>query len=343
MELRLFRAQFEEEFGLNWHDSGFARDSPRYNEYIASCKRNLAQVNDPKLREILWPKFDLWCRRVLFHSEFYPCLNEPHVKLIQERIVRIEKDGVLSADQDSRDKVADPNAKQIKREYDILIYATGWAIAGGKPAPFPILGEGGLELMLRSVNLDHGTVPELQTYAGVMNSNFPNLICPGGALGVPLSGLFARSGVRSKSIGFGPKKTHFDSLPFSADSVIDTIEMHVAYAVEIIKYCLAKGIRSIVPKHEAVLRWVRRVDEGTNGTPVGTQADCSGFLALRRADGTENRRIYFPGLPAQLGKILQYPVWSDFEMVEEQGRWELPKPPLISRLDEAYQRVHLVV
>lgn len=155
MEYRMYRAQFEQDFAEKWFQAGFQRESAGYKHYMESARRNLQVLKDEKLREIMWPEvgfqglgrsrplqpecsprlsnpqFDLWCRRVLFHNEFYPAINMPHVELIQERIVRIEKDGIVTADQNSRDKVIDPNAKEIKREYDIIVYATGWVGLGG--------------------------------------------------------------------------------------------------------------------------------------------------------------------------------------------------------------------
>jgi hypothetical protein len=61
------------------------------------------------------------CRRVLFHSEFYPAFSRPNCELVQQRVVRIEKDGIVTADQNARDKVIDPNAKEIKREHDVIV------------------------------------------------------------------------------------------------------------------------------------------------------------------------------------------------------------------------------
>lgn len=124
MELRLYRAKFEQEFALTWFETGFVRGAPRYNAYLESAKRNLQQVQDPALREKLWPEFDLWCRRILFHNDSYKALNLPYVHYLTEKIRRIEKDGVVTTTQNSRDESDDPNAEEIKREYDVIIWAT---------------------------------------------------------------------------------------------------------------------------------------------------------------------------------------------------------------------------
>ena len=41
---------------------------------------------------------------------------------------------------------------------------------------------------------------------------------------------------------------------------------------------------------------------------------------------------------------MKFPVYSDFESVEQAGgqRWEIPVAPNPSKLDEAYQGVHIV-
>jgi cation diffusion facilitator CzcD-associated flavoprotein CzcO len=122
IEYRLYRAQFEQDFAQAWYEAGFKRDSEGYRRYIESARRNLeSNIKDESLRRTLWPDFQLWCRRLLFHSDFYPSIARENVELVQQRIVRIEKDGIVTADQDSRDKVIDPNAKELKREHDVIV------------------------------------------------------------------------------------------------------------------------------------------------------------------------------------------------------------------------------
>lgn len=181
MELRLFRARFEQEFGAAWYETGFVRGAPWHTKYLESAKRNLDQLKDPELKKKLTPDFDLWCRRILFHNDFYPALNQDNVEYVSERIVRLEKDGIVTAKQDSRETVIDPTAPEVKREFDIVIYATGWAATGGKAAPFDAIGVDGTTFTTRLLNLDYGGPEdmEMQTYQGVMLDKFPNLFTPG--------------------------------------------------------------------------------------------------------------------------------------------------------------------
>ncbi|KAI9032962.1 hypothetical protein DFJ74DRAFT_726035 [Hyaloraphidium curvatum] len=315
LELRSFRAKFEYTFAKNWHDTAFREGSDEYKKTVESARRNLeTNIKDPKLREILWPTFHPWCRRVLFHDQFYPALNRPNVELVQERIVRIEKDGIVTALQDPRDPVPDEKAELKKREFDVIIYATGWAITGGKPAGIPILGVGGIDYPIRMMNIDEGGLEnmEMQQYFGVMLDKFPNFFTPGNALGLPLY------------------------------SVIEAIETHIDFACKVIGHAIRNGIKAISPTHEAVLAWCKRIDDGVKGTPTGTRSSCSGYYAVQKADGTETRRIYFPGMPSELAAIMRYPVWSDFEATKADRPWIVPQPPKESMLDMAYSGIHIV-
>lgn len=101
------------------------------------CKNHLFNaIKDPKLREVFLPTYAPWARRMCYSDEFYPSLVQPHVEVAFEKLVRIEKDGIVSSTQspllgvnsgvgvtfDVRD---DPNAVEKKREVDIIIWATG--------------------------------------------------------------------------------------------------------------------------------------------------------------------------------------------------------------------------
>jgi cation diffusion facilitator CzcD-associated flavoprotein CzcO len=86
MEMRMYRAKFEQEFALTWFETGFVHGSPRWQKYMDSFRRNVDQVKDESLRKSLEPDFDLWCRRALFSSTFYPTLNLPHVEYVMQKI-----------------------------------------------------------------------------------------------------------------------------------------------------------------------------------------------------------------------------------------------------------------
>lgn len=77
------------------------------------CRRHLAKVKDPVLREKLTPKFELGCRRLIFSDTFYDAIQKPNVELVTEGIQRIEPKGVRTKD-------------GRLHEFDVLVMATGF-------------------------------------------------------------------------------------------------------------------------------------------------------------------------------------------------------------------------
>ncbi len=77
------------------------------------CRRHLAQVKDPVLREKLTPKFELGCRRLIFSDQFYKSIQKPGVSLVTEGIQRIEPKGIRTKD------------GQL-HELDVIVTATGF-------------------------------------------------------------------------------------------------------------------------------------------------------------------------------------------------------------------------
>lgn len=77
------------------------------------CRRHLAQVQDPVLREKLTPKFELGCRRLIFSDQFYKAIQKPGVSLVTEGIQRIEPKGIRTKDGELH-------------ELDVIVTATGF-------------------------------------------------------------------------------------------------------------------------------------------------------------------------------------------------------------------------
>lgn len=97
------------------------------------CRKNLDDnVPDPVLRARLTPDYQATCKRLIFCSDFYPAIGRPHAHLITESIVKIEPEGVLTAD------------GQLHK-LDVLLLATGF-----NPAAFilptRVTGEDGVDL-----------------------------------------------------------------------------------------------------------------------------------------------------------------------------------------------------
>lgn len=179
MSYRLWKAKFEYDFAHRWVFGALEDGSPDQQWCIDDARHNLeSNIKDERLRKILWPDFPLWCRRTVYHDDFYPSLTRPNVELVQERIVRIEEDGIRSALQDPRDKVIDPSAPEVKREFDIIVWATGWAATGNKKPSAPVIGRNGIEFGKRAINIVPDGVEKLsyQGYLGIMLDEFPNYV-----------------------------------------------------------------------------------------------------------------------------------------------------------------------
>ncbi len=65
------------------------------------------------LRRKVWPDYTFGCKRVLFSSMFLPALQRPNVELVTESIVRVEPNGIVTAD-------------GTEHELDCIIWATGF-------------------------------------------------------------------------------------------------------------------------------------------------------------------------------------------------------------------------
>lgn len=77
------------------------------------CRRHLATVKDPVLREKLTPKFEVGCRRLIFSDAFYDAIQKPAVELVTDAIERIEPKGIRTKD-------------GKLHELDVLVTATGF-------------------------------------------------------------------------------------------------------------------------------------------------------------------------------------------------------------------------
>lgn len=129
--------------------------TPKSEEFTAIARANLeAQIADPVLREKLWPDYPLGCKRVLLSDDFYPAMVRPNVSLVTDRILRIEPDGVRTAD-------------GCLHELDLIVYATGFETTSLLGVT-DITGRAG-----RSLRNEWGGVP--QAYFGMAVAGFPNL------------------------------------------------------------------------------------------------------------------------------------------------------------------------
>jgi cation diffusion facilitator CzcD-associated flavoprotein CzcO len=148
---------------------GFAVDPRLMAPMEALARRHLAkQVPDPGLRARLTPDYTIGCKRILLSSDYYPALQRPNVELVTDRIKEILPHGVVTGD----------GSGQRSREFDALIYATGFRVVDSA-TELNVTGRGG-------VKLTDAWQDGIEAYRGITVAGFPNLFMllgPNTALG----------------------------------------------------------------------------------------------------------------------------------------------------------------
>ncbi len=122
-------------------------------------KKIRARVNDPKIAEKLIPRdHGYGTRRVPLESGYYEVFNQPNVELVDVRetpIERITAKGIKTSDRE--------------REFDIIVYATGFDAITGAFDRIDIRGRGGQRLREKWAEGP-------QTYLGLQVAGFPNML-----------------------------------------------------------------------------------------------------------------------------------------------------------------------
>jgi cation diffusion facilitator CzcD-associated flavoprotein CzcO len=135
-----------------------------YCEFLAEKIRSI--VRDPETAEKLIPKNDPYAgKRPPFGTGYYEAYNKPGVSLVdvtETPMVRVTETGIETTDG--------------HREFDMIIWATGFDFGTGALLRMGIAGRGGLTL-----NEHWADGPA--TYLGIMAHGFPNLFFPGGPHG----------------------------------------------------------------------------------------------------------------------------------------------------------------
>ncbi|KXS21816.1 FAD/NAD(P)-binding domain-containing protein [Gonapodya prolifera JEL478] len=322
---KLWREDLGRRFNKNWEETGFL-EGEEHKWSTEDAKQNLYEnIKDPKLREALWPDFPIWCRRVCFHNDFYPAIAQPNCTVVLDRIVKINETGIVTAAQNSREEKIDESAPQSQHDYDVIIYATGWAVDGNKEPLVTFTGRKGVNLQLKGANiqvlgLNEDGTPKLDlsklgpfNYFSGMVDEFPNYFAPG-------------------------------STPFPLGSVIAAMEIDLDYMIKILKYMLRRNLKTIYPKHAAIERFLDVVDERAKKTPYyrGTHHT---YHKVFRPDGTYVTRIHFPGSALEFLQLHQFPVWEDFEIEKrtaDQAPWVVPSEPIDTPWDNVHKAIHIV-
>lgn len=96
---------------------GFMGWKPMQNLLRKMALRHLRQqVPDPALRASLTPNFNPGCKRLLISNSWFPALQQTHVQLHTEAVVRVTPTGVVGA-------------SGVERPCDVIIWGTGFKAA----------------------------------------------------------------------------------------------------------------------------------------------------------------------------------------------------------------------
>ncbi|MBB3665608.1 cation diffusion facilitator CzcD-associated flavoprotein CzcO [Prauserella sediminis] len=160
-----------------WRSPGFAKMTTNYTDMMLDDEANAefcaflekkirSLVDDEETADKLIPRNHAYGGlRPPFVTGYFEMFNKPHVELVslrEEPITRVTETGVETA--------------KGLREYDIIVWATGFDFGTGALRRMGVTGTDGLELTEKWAD---GPI----TWIGVMASGFPNLFFPGGPHG----------------------------------------------------------------------------------------------------------------------------------------------------------------
>jgi cation diffusion facilitator CzcD-associated flavoprotein CzcO len=112
-------------------------------------------VRDPELRRELTPTYRAGCKRILNSSTYYAAVANPKTELITDRIERITRDGIVTAD-------------GVERKADVIVYATGFHVTDSYTY-VQIKGRHGEDLV------DRWNREGLAAHRGITVAEVPNL------------------------------------------------------------------------------------------------------------------------------------------------------------------------
>lgn len=129
-------------------------NSPELAEIERLCAEHLATVRDPDLRARLTPDYRAACKRLVISDDFYKAIQHPNANLVTSPIVRVEPEGVRTAD-------------GVLHDLDVLVLATGFHV-DRFIRPTRVIGRGG-------VDLDDVWADGPKAYLSMTVPDFPNL------------------------------------------------------------------------------------------------------------------------------------------------------------------------
>ncbi|KAH7082310.1 hypothetical protein FB567DRAFT_605627 [Paraphoma chrysanthemicola] len=231
-----------------------------------------SQIQDPGLREILRPDSKYYCKRPLHLDNFYPALAKPNCTVVREDLVRYTERGVVSSDRST--------AKKIEREFDVIIFGTGFNVAQYLEHE-QIRGINGLDLQEK-----WKAHPE--ALYGLATSQFPNMFyC------------------------FGPNSAQVWS------SQQDTWERQAKFATKAVREVLLrerKGIKfAMHPKRSVELKYNEEVQKKQAGKYVWANSNCVTYY--KNDDGWNT--FTMPWTWWQFRRMLRRIIWDEWEVIEK--------------------------
>jgi cation diffusion facilitator CzcD-associated flavoprotein CzcO len=177
------------------------------------AKKTRERVKDPKTAEKLIPKnHGFGTRRVPLETSYYEAYNRDNVELVdlhQTPIECITERGIQTSDQE--------------REFDMIIYATGFDALTGSFNRIDIRGVNGEKLKDRWAKSPH-------TYLGFMVDKYPNML-----------------------MVMGPHA--------AIGNIVRSMEYHVEWITGLLKFAKERNLTRIEATREGVADWTTRVNE----------------------------------------------------------------------------------
>jgi cation diffusion facilitator CzcD-associated flavoprotein CzcO len=219
-------------FEKMWNSPGFTNLTSNYTDLLFDQEANAqwcafvadkirSIVRDSEVAESLIPTDHRWGeKRPPFVTGYYEAFNRPNVSLVDLRrtpMVRVTESGIETS--------------EIHREFDIVIWATGFDFGTGALARMGIEGRRGQALV-------DAWADGPRTFLGVQSVGFPNLFFPGGP--------HAAAGNNPRYNG--------DQVDFIMDTLV---------------YMRDRGYDWIEPEPESEERWTRMVDRGAAYSSFG--------------------------------------------------------------------------
>ncbi|MFD2858251.1 flavin-containing monooxygenase [Seohaeicola zhoushanensis] len=196
-------------------------------------------VTDPETAEALCPRdYPIFCKRICVDSDYFATYNRDNVTLVNLRktpLERVTAKGILTSDQE--------------REFDVVIYATGFDAITGSLTRLNLTGT-------RGRTLAEKWAEGPKAYLGLVTSEFPNL--------------FMITGPGSPSV---------------LSNMIVSIEQHVDFLFDLITHMRATGADRVETTAQQEEDWARHVTEVAHTTLYPKAASWHGREHSRQAEG----------------------------------------------------------